>query len=155
MFETDCRTTYHSGSPGAQTMCRRLPKTLCGGSNCDFVTEEERCHNKTVDRVMEVPRESCDISPNTVCRPRTGLSPYLDPVTQCRPVPRLTCSWGLVREEGARPVRTRWCYDPQEDSGLGRRGRLDQGQTPGQHLDLMALYEEHYQKMMKLVTLMF
>ena len=65
MFETDCRTTYHSGSPGAQTMCKRLPKTLCGGSNCDFVTEEERCHNKTVDRVLEVPRESCDISPNT------------------------------------------------------------------------------------------
>ena len=75
MFETDCRTTYHSGSPGAQTQCRRLPKTLCGGSNCDFVTEEERCHNKTVDRVVEVPRESCDISPNTVCTPRTGLSP--------------------------------------------------------------------------------
>ena len=134
MFETDCRTTYHSGSPGAQTLCRRLPKTLCGGSNCDFVTEEERCHNMTVDRVREVPRESCDISPRTLCQPRTGLSPYLDPVTQCRPLPRLTCSWGLLRGQGAPPVRTRWCYDPQEETGgPGRRGRLTQlAESPGQ-----------------------
>ena len=42
MFETDCRTTYAQdtaakGKTLPQTVCKRLPKTLCGGSNCDFV----------------------------------------------------------------------------------------------------------------------
>ena len=43
MFETDCRTTYaqdaaaKEGKTLPQTVCKRLPKTLCGGSNCDFV----------------------------------------------------------------------------------------------------------------------
>ena len=49
MFETDCRTVYKDDNQqdddaGAirrkslpQTICKRLPKTLCGGSNCEFV----------------------------------------------------------------------------------------------------------------------
>ena len=50
MFETDCRTVYnddnhHQDDHGGvrrrkslpQTICKRLPKTLCGGSNCEFV----------------------------------------------------------------------------------------------------------------------
>ena len=52
MFETDCRTIdndnhqddHHGDTAGVarrkslpQTICKRLPKTLCGGSNCEFV----------------------------------------------------------------------------------------------------------------------
>lgn len=71
MFETDCRTTYSTAGPGQPfTLCKRLPRTLCGGTNCDFVREEEQCHNKTVEHVKEVPRESCDIVPSSVCQVR-------------------------------------------------------------------------------------
>ena len=43
MFETDCRTVYEdlSGAERTkrktlpQTVCKRVPKTLCGGSNCE------------------------------------------------------------------------------------------------------------------------
>ena len=43
MFETDCRTVYQDWSKAKrtkrktlpQTVCKRVPKTLCGGSNCE------------------------------------------------------------------------------------------------------------------------
>ena len=56
MFETDCRTIYEhkSGreekrSPKSlpQTICKRLPKTLCGGSNCDFIQVKRSCLYKS------------------------------------------------------------------------------------------------------------
>ena len=144
MFETDCRTVYRDLSRAGrkkrktvpQTVCKRVPKTLCGGSNCDFVEEKEQCHNKTSSQVRQVPEENCEIVPNKVCKPENSLVPYLDPVTQCKEVPKETCSFGFINKIGETPVVTKWCYDSDNSviSGdLKRRGkvRVDDGDNGG------------------------
>ena len=146
MFETDCRTVYQDESRVKrkkrktipQTVCKRVPKTLCGGSNCDFVEEPEHCHNKTTSQVRQRPEESCEIVPNKVCKPVNNLVPFLEPVSQCKLIPRETCSFGVLNKLGGTPLVTKWCYDSDNkviSDQLKRRGKLtfDEGDNDGSY----------------------
>ena len=77
-----------------------------------WVEGDEKCHNKTVAMVDEVPEETCDLFPKKVCKGVYRLVPYLVPKQECRNVPHQICSFGFhpaVREE--KPITTKWCYD--------------------------------------------
>ena len=77
--------------------------------------------------MREVPEEDCEIVPNKVCKPENNLVPYLDPVTQCKDVPKETCSFGVLSKLGEKPLVTKWCYDEQHDlisGNLKRKGKL-------------------------------
>ena len=60
------------------------------------------CRNKTVSLVREVPEESCDLEPATVCRTANKLVPHLQPQQQCADQPRqatpatLLATWVLT-----------------------------------------------------------
>ena len=120
MFETECRTTYKEKQTKSQhpkTACKRIPKTLCGSQDCVFVEEEEHCHNKTNAVVKEVPEETCDIIPNKICKNVNKLVPFLDPVSECKNVPKEKCSFGVKSDLGDRTLTTKWCYDPETSEG--------------------------------------
>ena len=52
------------------------------------VQGEPVCRNKTVAVVREVPEETCDLEPATVCRTANKLVPHLQPQQQCADQPR-------------------------------------------------------------------
>ena len=93
LLETECTTRYQpTRSAGGEekhvgiTACRRVPLTLCGDADCDYVEGAEECHDEVVAVVNDVPEESCDLVPNQICKAVHRLVPYLKPVQECREV---------------------------------------------------------------------
>ena len=104
----------------------------------------EECHDKTVDTLVDVPEESCDLNPQKTCRLVTRLVPSLRPKQECTSVPKEVCVLKFTQPElRAKPLRTEWCLDeaaagaasepqatygvePQAsyDAGAVRRGRV-------------------------------
>ena len=48
----------------------------------------ERCHDKVVAEVREVPEESCELRPSQACTNLTQLVPFLQPSQECGQFPR-------------------------------------------------------------------
>jgi len=119
VYESSCSTKYIEKSPGkfvGDTKCEKLPVEICG-QGC--VTEEgpEECHNKQVDTLVDVPEETCDLSPQKTCRLVTKLVPSLKPKQECTTVPQETCSLKFSQPKlQKKPLRTEWCLDEEADS---------------------------------------
>ena len=118
VFETECRTTYEETDDKKhqqpKTACKRIPKTLCGSKDCVFMEEEEQCHNKSNTLVKTVPEETCEINPRKICKNVNKLVPYLDPVSQCKNVPKEKCTFGIKNNVGEKNLITKWCYGSSE-----------------------------------------
>jgi hypothetical protein len=126
--ETECTTHYEEGSAHkvSRTECRKLPLRLCAETVCKFVAGPEECHNKTITTVSDVPEESCDLVPQKTCKGVYRLVPYLQPVEECKEVPREVCSFGFKPAvAGERPITTKWCYNPNEEDLLETQGKED------------------------------
>ena len=119
VYESSCTTKYLEKQPGkfvADTGCEKLPVEICG-AGCVFKEGTEECHDKTVASVVDVPEESCDLSPQKTCRLVTKLVPRLSPKHECTIVPKETCVWQTSAPRQVRkPLKTRWCLDPAQPS---------------------------------------
>merc|ERR1719431_14312 len=132
VYESSCTTKYIEKGPGkviGDTKCEKLPDRICG-AGC--VTEEgpEECHDKTVDTLVDVPEETCDLNPQKTCRLVTKLVPSLKPKQECTTVPQETCNLKFTSpQRKQKPLRKEWCLEdepsPSYDPGTrsGRRSR--------------------------------
>ena len=105
---------YVEKAPGkrvGETQCTKVPVELCG-AGCLVEEGEEECHQKTVDSLVDVPEESCDLQPRKTCRKATKLTPRLIPEQECTLVPREVCTLRRGKTEVTeQPVRTEWCSE--------------------------------------------
>merc|ERR1712156_566288 len=117
VFETECVTKYEGQENSKHlgvTECRKVPVTLCANTACEVVEGSEKCHNKTITTITEVPEESCDLNPIKTCQGVYRLVPFLQPVNKCKEVPREVCTFGFkapTTEE--KKITRKWCYDPK------------------------------------------
>ena len=71
---------------------------------------EEKCHNKVIAVVDEVPEETCDLVPKQICKGVYRLVPYLVPKHVCEEVLRDICTFGFKPAIwGQKPITTKWC----------------------------------------------
>ena len=77
VYESACTTKYTEKEPGGKlvgdTSCEKLPVEICG-AGCSYEEGDEKCHDKTLATVVEVPEEICDLNPQKVI---FGVSVYL------------------------------------------------------------------------------
>ena len=73
------------------TKCEKLPVEICG-AGCVTTTGPEKCHDKTVTSLIDVPEEVCDLSPQKICKFQTKLVPKLQPKHECTIIPKETCN---------------------------------------------------------------
>ncbi len=115
-YETVCTTKYRETHPGGggkpvgDTRCEKVPRTLCGKPSCRVVQGPEECHKVNVAAITDVPEETCDLNPRTMCRLETRLVPRLEPVEDCRYRPRQVChmDFDAPRKE-KRPLKVKLC----------------------------------------------
>ena len=90
----------------------------------------EECHDKTVDTLVDVPEESCDLNPQKTCRLVTRLVPSLKPKQECTIVPKEVCQLKFTQPElRAKPLRTEWCLD-EEAAGEASEPQAEYGASP-------------------------
>ena len=58
------------------------------------LTGEKECHNKTVQSLIDVPEENCELFPHKTCQGANKLVPYLVPEPTCDETTREVCSFG-------------------------------------------------------------
>jgi len=115
MYESSCSTRYIEKKPGkfvGDTRCEKLPIEVCG-AGC--VTEEgpEECHDKTVNNLVDIPEEICDLNPQKSCRLQTKLVPALEPKHECTIVPQEMCFMKFTAPKLVKkPLKSKWCLDP-------------------------------------------
>ena len=97
------------------TACQKVPVKICG-RGCVSQEEEEECHEKQVDSLVDVPEEVCDLNPQKTCHLVTKLVPSLKPKEECTTVPQETCQLKFINPTVERkPLRTEWCLDEEEE----------------------------------------
>ena len=75
----------------------------------------EKCHDKIVVSVVDVPEEVCDLNPVKSCRFATKLVPHLSPTHECTVVPKEVCVLKFsTPQQVQKPLLTKWCLDPTE-----------------------------------------
>ena len=88
----------------------------------------EECHDKTVDTLVDVPEEQCDLNPQKTCRLITKLVPSLRPKQECTTVPKEVCVLKFTQPElRAKPLRTEWCLD---EAGAASEPQAEYGAEP-------------------------
>ena len=72
VWESSCVTRYQPSPPDLPptTECHKIPVELCGAPTCQPRPGARTCHEKVLQRVQEVPEESCDIVPSKICKGR-------------------------------------------------------------------------------------
>ena len=117
ILETECSTQYN-GDLG-HAVCRRVPRTLCSDSVCQYEEGDVECHDKIVAVVNDIPEESCDLVPKKICRSVYRLLPYLKQQQQCEEVPRQVCTYGVKNTGPGDNIRvTKWCLDDEVDNDI-------------------------------------
>lgn len=48
--------------------CEKLPRQFCAATGCGFEPGDRECHNKTVQSLVDVPEENCDLFPQKTCQ---------------------------------------------------------------------------------------
>ena len=77
---------------------------------------------------MDVPQESCDLNPQEFCRHQRRLVPHLEPVEECRPQPKETCTINFSSPKlTPRPLKKKWCF---EEGNEVQAESKPQGQQP-------------------------
>ena len=65
--------------------------------------------------VTEIPVETCDLNPTTICKNVNQLVPFLQPVPKCGDFPTQICSYGFSSPRlSERPLVTKWCYNDSD-----------------------------------------
>ena len=65
--------------------------------------------------MVEVPEESCDLTPAKTCHFQTKLVPRLKPVHECTLVPKEVCQLKSTPPVAStKLLLTKWCLDPTE-----------------------------------------
>ena len=113
LYDSLCTTRYREAAPGkvlGDTKCEKLPRRLCGKPSCRPVPGKEECHDQVVAAVSQVPEETCDLSPQQVCRLETRLVPRLEPLEDCRYRPSQVCRVDLSPpRKDRRPFKVKLC----------------------------------------------
>ena len=134
LYESSCTTRYVKEGRGkfvGDTKCEKKPVEICG-AGCVTVPGEEECHEKTVDTLVDVPEETCDLNPQKSCRLVTRLVPSLRPKLECTVVPQDNCNLKFTSpKQTSKPLRTEWCLDQrqEEEVNLQNPSSLDR-RTP-------------------------
>merc|ERR1739840_66645 len=64
-------------------------------------------------------KEQCTLEPQRTCKHVTKLVPKLEPTEECVDVPKEVCTRSRTNPRKVqKPVITKWCYIPSEESGL-------------------------------------
>ena len=89
---------------------------------CSFICilqGPEECYDKIQTVVQDIPKETCDLEPERICKHVTKLVPRLTPKMECVDVPKEVCSRSKTNpQKRKKPVLKKWCYVPSEESGL-------------------------------------
>ena len=95
------------------TKCEKVPVKLCG-RGCRVVQRGEKCYNREVDDLRNVPEEQCELNPKKSCQNVSKLVPKLKPVLECSLVPKEFCSlkYGPPRKVTNRQ-KSIWCLDEE------------------------------------------
>ena len=93
------------------TKCEKIPVKLCG-KGCRVVQKGEKCYNKEVDDLRNVPEEQCELNPRQSCRNVSKLVPKLKPVLECSMVPKEFCAlkYGPPKTV-TNEQKSIWCLD--------------------------------------------
>jgi len=133
-YESSCTTKYVEKGQGqfvGDTQCQKLPVEICG-AGCVSEEGPEECHDKTIDTLVDVPEEMCDLNPQKTCRLITKLVPSLKPKQECTTVPKQTCSLKFSQpQRGQKPLRTEWCLDEEEGGSQPEYGSPRGGRSFG------------------------
>jgi len=117
---TECKVkkqTVKKYSP--VTSCDKVPRELCAPVGCGFKQGPEECYDKVQTIVQDKPAEECSIQPHRQCQHVTKLVPALEPVEECVDVPKEICTRSKSNgRKVKKPVIKRWCYVPNQGSGL-------------------------------------
>jgi len=101
------------------TGCTKEPRELCAPAGCGFTEGAEECYDKTQTVVQDAPKEQCSLEPQRTCKHVTKLVPKLEPKEECVDVPKEVCTRSRTNPRKVKkPVITKWCYVPSEESGL-------------------------------------
>jgi hypothetical protein len=60
-----------------------------------LISGEEECHNKTIQSLIDVPEEHCDLFPQKTCQGANKLVPYLVSEPTCDETLREVCTFGV------------------------------------------------------------
>ena len=119
VYESSCSTKYLEKQPGqfvSDARCHKLPVKVCG-AGCVYEDGVEKCHDKAVTSVVEVPEEVCDLNPEKLCRLTTKLVPRLTPQEECTMVPQESCHLSYSTQTLAKKIRTtKWCLEEDADN---------------------------------------
>merc|ERR550532_1469980 len=130
IYESSCTTKYIDDGQGGfvgGTRCEKRPVEICG-AGCVLEEGPEECHDKTVDTLVDVPEEQCDLNPQKTCRLITKLVPSLRPKQECTTVPKEVCVLKFTQPElRAKPLRTEWCLD---EAGAASEPQAEYGAEP-------------------------
>jgi hypothetical protein len=130
IYESSCTTKYIDDGQGGfvgDTRCEKRPVEICG-AGCVLEEGPEECHDKTVDTLVDVPEEQCDLNPQKTCRLITKLVPSLKPKQECTTVPKEVCVLKFTQPElRAKPLRTEWCLD---EAGAASEAQAEYGAEP-------------------------
>merc|ERR1711962_1278340 len=101
------------------TRCEKVPVEICGPSSCGLTTGPVECRTETRTIPGEKPEEVCSLEPLRRCKHVTKLVPQLEPHESCTDVPKEVCTRSQTNPRKVqKPVITKWCYTPSEESGL-------------------------------------
>merc|ERR1711962_153988 len=105
------------------TRCEKVPVEICGPSSCGLTTGPVECRTETRTIPGEKPEEVCSLEPLRSCKHVTKLVPQLEPHESCTDVPKEVCTRSQTNPRKVqKPVITKWCYTPSEESGLDGGG---------------------------------
>ena len=95
-----CQTFYDTKcfNEKEPTQCVRIPKEVCG-KGCEFVEVSEDCYDEENHVLVDVPEETCDLSPWKRCTNVTRLVPSLRPKKECTIVPMEVCNLHITKKE--------------------------------------------------------
>merc|ERR1719334_2303676 len=101
------------------TRCDKVPVEICGPSGCGVTKGPKECRTETRTIPGEKPEEQCSLEPQRKCQHVTKLVPKLKPHESCTDVPKEVCTRSQTNPRKVqKPVITKWCYTPTEESGL-------------------------------------
>ena len=73
------------GSSVPVTSCDQVRRKICAEDNCRVVEGEEECHDKVVASSIDIPEETCNMTPEEECKNVTTSVPQVTQQNQTRP----------------------------------------------------------------------